>query len=588
MAIMIFSAAAAQAASLALLPQSGQVKVGQTFDVDVVVSSPDQGFNATQATIQFPANIVNVKYIDSSSNASVFNFWLEGPTFSNTTGMINFIGGTTTSTVGAVIKILRITFIATGSGDANIVISDSAVTAADGSGTNILSSVGSAKFKVGPGDLTIASSTQALPPSTTAPPAPVASPIITPVVVLPPTQIVRTAVIAQQTPSAPVITVPFYPDQSKWYNQIANFLAQWQLPSDITDVSSVLNSSYRFTPPSSSEGLFDSKAFHSVKDGLSYLHVKFKNNVGWGATADYRIAIDTDPPLPFTVESLQGLTTDNPQPTLVYKTSDALSGMAHYSIIINQGSEFITAMGSSTLPLLTPGIKTVLVRAIDNAGNVRENSIVLTIVPIASPVFKTFSQNVYTTEGDANVTGTAVPNGHVRLKLLNADGSVLRLIQVESDANGNWNGQFSGPFLKGNYSYEATAQDQRGALSLPVRSASFAVRVKPLLTLGGFAITQTWFFIIFIIIVLGTFGFGWLSNRLWRAQLMRRSIIAQRDVINVFNNVDTDLDKLIADNALRLHKDPLSAEIKFILNNIKRNLTKAKRYIIDNIKEISE
>ncbi|MEI6378215.1 MAG: hypothetical protein WCO55_01010 [Candidatus Falkowbacteria bacterium] len=604
--IMLLTAAAAQAATLFMVPQNGQLQAGQTFTVDLLVNSTDQGFNAAQATIQFPTNVLSVKSIDSSASGSAFNFWLDGPTFSNSTGIISFIGGTTNAIVGGSIKILRITFVVRGSGDANIIISDSAVTAADGSGTNILSAVGSAKFTVIPGTIAVTTSTAPVTSAATTTAATTESgaatgagattaasgaalpPSATPAVVLPPVQIVRKAEAAIATPVVPAVSIPFYPDQTKWYNQVSNFLVQWHLPADITDVSSVLNSSYAFTPASASEGLFDAKAFNAAKDGIWFLHVKFKNNKGWGAAAHYRIAIDTEPPLPFTIESAQGLSTDDPQPILSFKTSDALSGLAYYGITVDQQAEFFTTSTEATLPLLAPGQRVVIIKAVDNAGNVRENSINLNIIPIAAPVIKAVSQYVYTNEGDISINGTSLADSKVRLRLTDKNGTILTALQVQADSNGNWSSQFSGPFKKGSYYIEVTVEDARGALSLPVKSSLLNIKVKPLLTLGGFGITQGWFFFLLIVIILGTFGAGWQTYSLWRAQLSRRAVIAQRDVVNVFNNIEKDLDKVIADNSLRGKHDPVSSEIKFILNNVKRNLAKARRYIVDNIKQIGE
>lgn len=56
----------ARAATLYLSPANGQTSIGQTFDVEVRVNSSDQGFNAAQGTIQFPADILQVKSIDST------------------------------------------------------------------------------------------------------------------------------------------------------------------------------------------------------------------------------------------------------------------------------------------------------------------------------------------------------------------------------------------------------------------------------------------------------------------------------------------------------------------------------------------
>ncbi|MBI5728816.1 MAG: hypothetical protein HY983_01030 [Candidatus Magasanikbacteria bacterium] len=388
--VLILRASNAQAATLFLSPKSGVFTVGKTFDVDVRVDSGGQGFNSAQATLQFPRDVLNVQSIDSSAVSTIFNFWLEQPTFSNDKGIISFLGGTTDGVVGASVPLLKITFVAKGSGDAQVAASDAAITASDGSGTNILSNVSGAFFSVKPAVEVLAapsSSPAAAPASistaqttTTLLAKPSELPLVAPV------QIKRKAVVVKNLPEKPKIAVAIYPDPAHWYNLTTNYLAQWQLPPDITEVSTAVNQEAVFNP-TLSEGLIEAKTFPAVKEGIWYLHVRFKNNVGWGPTADYRIAIDTIPPLSFTTESSAGFTTDNPAPTLTFKTNDALSGLQQYLIRIDGGDTIAQREDSYIPPLLPPGKHIVTIRAMDNAGNIRENNVDLKILSREQPLF---------------------------------------------------------------------------------------------------------------------------------------------------------------------------------------------------------
>jgi hypothetical protein len=582
----------AQAATLFLSPGNGQVTIGQSFEVEVRINSSDQGFNAAQATIQFPSSILEVKAIDSSSAASVFNFWLTGPSFSNSNGQITFLGGTSNGVVGASLEVLKITFVAKTSGEAKIVASDAAITASDGSGTNILNTVANATFLVSPATIVPITSTtsvakiekpvptKTLPVST--PTNPVPTEIVTPVA------ITRPAVVTSTAPSWPEITVPFYPDQTKWYNQISNFLVKWKLPNDILGISAVINKNSKFDPPSKSEGLYDAKAFEVLKDGLWYVHVKLKNNVDWGPTGHYKIAIDTMPPLAFSIEVADGLSTDNPKPTLNFKTNDGLSGIANYIVKVDNGEDLTTTTGTIVLPPQTPGKKKIVVRAVDNAGNIREANVDLEILPIASPTISTFNKNAFSNESDLAVSGTALSNSSVWLSLISANGSLVAKAKASVDNSGNWGTQFSGPFKKGVYFVEAITQDSRGALSLSVKTDLFNIKEKPLLTIGGVAITQFWFFMGLVTVLLLVFIAGWWAYHLWREQLGRKTMIAQRDIVNVFTGMENDLNKLIKVLASSENESARIMKIKFILKSMKNNLSKAQKYIGENIKEISE
>ena len=304
----IFKAGQAEAATLFMLTTGGEVRVGETFNLEVRVNSEGQGFNSAQATILFPKDTLEVKSVDYSPASTIFNFWLEEPKFSNTDGKITFVGGTTSGVIGASVPILKIIFLAKGAGQADIVASDAAIIASDGSGTNILSTTNISRFTAKPG---LTAPASALPP---------------------PTPITRPAVPSQRLPQKPQITTPLYPDSGKWYNVSSDFLASWVLPADVSGVATAVNKNAGFVVPARSEGLFDAKTFGALGDGIWYLHARFQNNVGWGPTAHYRIAVDTVPPFEFSVDSPEGEKTDNPAPTFSFATNDDRCRNTNFSL----------------------------------------------------------------------------------------------------------------------------------------------------------------------------------------------------------------------------------------------------------------
>lgn len=131
---------AADAAILFITPaEKGDLSIGQTFEMNVQINAEGQAFNAAQATINFPKNILEVASLNYSPSATIFNFWLEEPKFSNSDGAVSFVGGATNGVSGSAVPVLTITFRTKGSGSGDIVANDAAITAADGNGTNILS-----------------------------------------------------------------------------------------------------------------------------------------------------------------------------------------------------------------------------------------------------------------------------------------------------------------------------------------------------------------------------------------------------------------------------------------------------------------
>lgn len=347
----VFSAPhSAFAASYNLTADKETFATGDTFNVDVKIDSTDVGVNAAQATITYPKDTVQVTGIDKGTSA--LDFWLQGPSYSNDTGQVSFIGGSQSGMSGKALEVLRITFKVKGAGAVNIIFTDGAVTASDGSGTNVLTSMNGLQLT------SVTSQTAA---------------------VIRPQQIVRPEVEATGLPVKPVVTVPLYPDPVLWYEDISKFIAQWDLPRDVTQVATAIDQQPTFDP-TLSEGLFNNKTFSPLSDGIWYLHVRFKNSVGWGPTMHYRIGIDSAPPLSFAATSPDGLSTTNVAPTILFGTKDQPSGIQKYVILVDGKEATTTMLTKYTLSPQSSGNHILVVQAIDNAGNKTESRVTLDIL----------------------------------------------------------------------------------------------------------------------------------------------------------------------------------------------------------------
>ncbi len=327
MLVLVFGVAvpSANAADLLLGPAATTAGINQTFDVHVHIDSGGTSINAAQGTIVYPDNL-SVVSIDTTD--SVFNFWLQEPTVSASAHRISFIGGTPSGVSGSALQVFTVTFKGTAIGAGDISFVDGAVTASDGTGANIVGNMAGVHFSI--------ASTTSTPAGTTTSSAQQQAAIPTPV------PVVRTPAPASGLPSAPDVSAPLYPNPTEWYDSVAQYTASWPLPADVTGVSAVVNGDPTAAAPTKSEGLFTSKTFPAViEDGIQYLHVRFQNALGWGPTAHYRIAVDTQPPLPFNLTVVSGLSSNNPSPELSFSATDARSGIAHYRVTV-AGEEPVT------------------------------------------------------------------------------------------------------------------------------------------------------------------------------------------------------------------------------------------------------
>lgn len=587
--LAIFAASPAKAAVLSVQTDKNVFGIGDEFTVTVKIDSEGANINAAQANLSFPTGVLQAESTDKSN--SIFNFWLTDPTYNNSAGTLVFVAGSTSGYNGKSLTVFSVKFKVTGAGRASIKFLDGAVTASDGSGTNVLRLLQGAEILSASGTAVLGA--PAAPPVATGTPTGAGGqPIALPPQILPaPVQIVRTPVAAPNSPAAPKIKVPLYPVAGAWNNIMANFLVQWNLPADITEVATAVNSNPKFDP-SQSEGLFDNKFFPALRDGVWYLHVRFRNNVGWGETAHYKIGIDTVPPSPFDIK-LEGNISpdgsiDNPAPTIDFQSSDQLSGLQKYSVQVDNGASVDTKETKLALSLQKPGKHTVRVSAQDFAGNGTEARLTINILPIASPLITSVANEIFVNEGGLHVAGTALSGTTVALSLKSSIGEVLATEDVTVDKDGNWAVKFDTSLKKGNYFVDVVARDSRGAESFVVTSRVIKVKAKPALDIFGLQLSETWFYLLVIIILLIGFGAGYFTYHLWRQQMGRRVTIARRDVAGVLSGIEKDLDWILNNYKDKKIDDGQAEEIYDILKKIKARIIKMSKYLSQAIEEIKD
>lgn len=564
--IIALFANTAEAASLFFTPQMGEFGVGKEISVDLKIDSEGVGLNAAQATIRFPKDTLTVKSIDKTN--STFNFWLEEPTFSNEDGVISFVGGTPFGVSGASLSVMHIVFTSKGSGAAPLTILDAAISASDGSGTNILSKTNNAVFTISP---TTSTPTPVSPTISTA----TTTRVVAPLVVVPPTQIVRTPAPASGLPEQPKVHVSLYPDPTEWYNTSDIFTVAWDLPLDVSGIATALNKQPNYTPIKD-EGLFDSKMFDALADGVWYIHVQFKNKSGRGITAHYRLAVDTKPPLPFEITSSEGEKSDNPTPSLTFKASDALSGIREYRMSIDGGDWLKIPVkdftGSYKLVNQNPGKHHIVIQAVDNAGNSIENTFDNEVLPLALPTFTFSTEKLFSDEAmGLSFKGTALPSTHI-LFLLKKGTSRIAGETLPVDAQGNWEYTFNESLRNGTYTASIQNTDARGALSLLVTAPEIKVTGR-----------YTNLLIFLFIVLIGALGGGYWIHRMRRTRTTLRIEMAERDASNVFNMIKTDIQKL-----QDAQKTATTADDEFIADKLKKSVEKMGSYIKSEIGRAKE
>jgi hypothetical protein len=266
------------------------------------------------------------------------------PTYSNTKGTMRFIGGIPTPGIRTSAGLVStVTFRAISPGETSVYFLESSkVLRNDPEGTNILTSMGRGSYNL----------------------------------VIPP-------------PEGPKVFSPTHPDQNKWYKN-NNPTFSWEKEERVTDFSYSLDQDAFGVPDSLSEGDYNSVSFSEIEDEIWYFHVKAKKGGVWGGASHYVVRIDTSPPAIFTLEVDSSERTVERQPLISFITTDALSGMNHYKLkyidITPERKEeevgfFTEVVSPHKLPHLEVGRYLVVVRAYDDSGNWREQTVKIEIFP---------------------------------------------------------------------------------------------------------------------------------------------------------------------------------------------------------------
>lgn len=333
---------AVEAATLTLSPVRTTTGVGTTFTETIFVASTDQAMNAVSGTLSFPPELLQV--VSVSRVGSILSLWVQEPTFSNVDGTISFSGIIPNpGFIGSPGKLFSVQFRAKKPGTAAAAFSASSqVLANDGNGTDILDDTTAAS-------ITITASAKE------------------------PETVVPTVTKTNNADLLARITSSSHPDQTQWY-AVPHAIFDWTNAQGVTairlgyDTEAGGKPSVLYSDPISHKEL-------DLTDGIWYFYVQERAEGVWGPISTYRVQTDTVAPLPFAVTFLNGTTTAKVGSTIAiqFGTKDDLSGIDHYQVIID-GKEMVVGAEEGSKPYAItggPGEHTLMVRAYDKAGNVK-------------------------------------------------------------------------------------------------------------------------------------------------------------------------------------------------------------------------
>lgn len=367
--LFLVSVSSALAADLSLSPSTGSYSAGQTFTVTLRAVPNGDSINAVESTLTFDPAVLSV--VSVGKTGSAFSLWTTEPTFSNTAGTVTFGGGsptpfTTTS------NLITVTFRAVKEGTGAVSFKNSSILAADGRGTDVFKNATPGSFSVTAATTptpTPAQPTETKPTEETKP------------------QNDQQAIIYGDPPRAPEIGSQVFLDPEVWYNETEG-LFTWTLPFDVNAIAVEVTTDPANIPQDHETAVIDPPVEEFaitkdiVKDGVQYVSINFKNQVGWGAVLNRKLKIDVTPPEPFAINVQPGTTPDS-FPLLRFDAKDVSSGVEKYELTVADKEPLIITPDEARLGYLLKeledGTYTVKVVATDMAGNKRESSVAVLI-----------------------------------------------------------------------------------------------------------------------------------------------------------------------------------------------------------------
>ena len=500
------------AASLSISPNTGVYVSGKTFTVKVVINTDGKSVNAAEGSLKFNPQEMTVVSIDKSS--SIFNLWVNEPTFSNSAGTISFSGGMPSGYKGASGNIFNITFRTTSAGTGKLSFMDGSVLANDGMGTNILSGMSGANFTI-----------QA--PSSE------------------PTPEVIEYVAPANTPGAPKIESSTH-KESEW-TTVKDAKLNWSLPSGVVAVRTALDSSPNTIPTKVYENPINEISLNDLDEGTSYFHLQFKNSEGWGRVSHFALKIDTEKPENFEIKAIENTDYTNPVQIVKLDVNDKTSGVIKYKVKIDESEpyEFIDEKETRSLelPPLLPGYHSLIIEAIDRAGNSLVSTHSFTILAFDKPTFTEYPNEI-NEEVIPVIRGNTRPNSEVEI-FVQKIGTEPASYKTNADDKGVFTFIPEGTFTTGVYELKARSKDQFGALSDLSETIRIAVQQPGYVRVGGFLIDLLSVVIPLIAMTALMVVATWFS--LIRFRSMRKKVSTESsEVIGIVKNEFSGLRSIIS------------------------------------------
>jgi hypothetical protein len=335
---------------VSLSPRSGSFVEGSTFQVPILLNTRGRSINGIEVRINFDKNKLTI--INPSNGTSIIGVWVEPPGYDNARGTASYVGVVPNGITTEAGLIGVITFKAKTTGLASVSIaSNSKILLNDGLGTAATLNLGRAEYS-----------------------------------------------LLTKAPEGVKIYSETHPLEDTWYNSDYAVIS-WERDQQVSGFSYILDDKPGTIPDNNVDTEGTSKVFDKLEDGLWYFHIKAIKGSVWGTTGHFLLRIDTTAPAEFKPQAnyLVAATILVERTLVSFFTTDNLSGIDHYEVGVIDKSQplttspvFVQAESPFQVPIVSGSQLHVIVRAIDQAGNIRDESIEIKVPLVISKFIKDY------------------------------------------------------------------------------------------------------------------------------------------------------------------------------------------------------
>ena len=539
--------------TLLVSPGTGVYQANSVFTVRVMVNTGGASINAAEGKLSFDNNELSV--VNVSQAGSIFNLWTTEPEFSNGAGTITFGGGSPKGYKGSAGTVFSVTFRALRESTADVSFSSGVILAADGKGTNIIGTMSGGVYTI--------NSQATLPePEYVAP---------------------------DNTPKVPKVSSGSHPDGDKWYTS-NDVEFSWDIPSDVTNVRLTADERSGTIPAVFYDTPIQGKKLDDFDEGAWYLHVQFKNSNGWGKIAHFPFKIDGSKPESFVITQVEEVDPTDPRIAFNFDAVDLVSGVFDYEIQIDGGEIIKWKDDGSHIykpEALTAGEHTMIVRALDGAGNFLIDTITFSVASLGAPVFTDYPEEL-NSGGILVMRGVSIEDSTLTI-FVQKKGEEAKEYTVSVDENGNFTFIMDEKPSDGVYKVSAISTDKRGATSELSDEISIAVRASGLLKIGTLAISYLSIIIPLIaLIILAILFILYFIRKVteYRRKIRKEVTEAEAVLHESFTKLHFDVQKHVEKLESVRKKRTLTKEEDKMVNELTASLNEAEKIVSKEIRDI--